>query len=55
MAARVAGKPWMPLELFYRMGLHTPSLLVPRVSKSPRALLILLGHLPIFVCIDPSA
>lgn len=48
MAARGRkGRPWMPPESFHRMNLQVPSLLVPRIAKSPRAIPIPAGHLPI--------
>ena len=41
------GKPWMPPEGFHRMDLSKPSLLVPRIAKSPSAIRVPAGYLPI--------
>ncbi|WP_321820874.1 MULTISPECIES: Eco57I restriction-modification methylase domain-containing protein [unclassified Burkholderia] len=48
MAARGRqGKRWMPPESFHRMDLSQPSLIVPRIAKSPKAIRVPAGVLPI--------
>lgn len=41
------GKPWMPPESFHRMDLSQPSLLVPRIAKTPSAVWVPAGYVPI--------
>lgn len=48
MAARGRGnKLWLPPERFHNMDLSQPSLLVPRIAKTPRGVLVPPGMLPI--------
>lgn len=41
------GKLWLPPERFHQLDLSQPSLLVPRIAKSPRSVRIPAGILPI--------
>lgn len=41
------GKAWMPPESFHKLDLNQPSLLVPRIAKSPKAVRVPAGYLPI--------
>lgn len=41
------GKMWMPPESFHRMDISLPSLLVPRIAKTPKAVDVPPGILPI--------
>lgn len=41
------GKFWMPPERFHKMDLSRPSLMVPRIAKTPKAVRVPSGVLPI--------
>ncbi len=41
------GNAWMPPESFHLLDLSQPTLLVPRIAKTPRAIRVPAGHLPI--------